>query len=76
MYSRKAWGGAVDPFILVKFLKPSPKDGSDPPDTTVSLVLFEWQDKNLIGKVPNPERPEEVPISLPLKIHQLLMRES
>ena len=59
MYSRKAWGGAVDPFILIKFLKPTPKDGSEPPDITASLVVFEWQDRNLIGKVPNLDKPDE-----------------
>ncbi|KAL2821566.1 lung seven transmembrane receptor-domain-containing protein [Aspergillus granulosus] len=43
MYSRKAWGGNVDPFILVKF---APDDA----DPLVSLVMFEWTDENLIGR--------------------------
>lgn len=49
MYSKKSWGGSVDPFILVTF----PKDkiavekGEDP---VVSLLIFEWQDKQLLGK--------------------------
>jgi len=48
MYSRKAWGGNVDPFILTKFMKPEDiPEGEDP---VVSLVVFEWQDKHLIGK--------------------------
>ena len=59
MYSRKTWGGAVDPFIQVKLLKPQTKDGSEPPDHAVSLVIFEWQDKQLIGKAV-PEKPDEV----------------
>ncbi|KAJ6144807.1 Transmembrane receptor eukaryota [Penicillium chermesinum] len=46
MYSRKAWGGSVDPFILVKFSK-SEVGESDP---LASLVIFEWQDYGLIGK--------------------------
>ncbi|KAJ5496726.1 Transmembrane receptor eukaryota [Penicillium fimorum] len=46
MYSRKAWGGDVDPFILVKFTKSEVKD-SDP---LASLVIFEWTDESLIGQ--------------------------
>lgn len=45
MYSRKAWGGNVDPFILVKFSKSETE--SDP---LASLVIFEWSDEELIGK--------------------------
>ena len=47
MYSRKSWGGNMDPFILTKFIKPKKlKNGDDP---MVSLVMFEWEDKDLIG---------------------------
>lgn len=46
MYSRKAWGGSVDPFILVKFAKSEVKE-SDP---LASLVIFEWSDEPLIGR--------------------------
>jgi hypothetical protein len=46
MYSRKAWGGDVDPFILVKFAK-SESQESDP---LASLVIFEWSDEGLIGQ--------------------------
>lgn len=45
MYSRKSWGGNEDPFILTKLIKP---DGVSE-DAIVSLVVFEWSDKNLIG---------------------------
>ncbi|KAF1989957.1 hypothetical protein K402DRAFT_325576 [Aulographum hederae CBS 113979] len=45
MYSRKAWGGAVDPFISIKFMKAT-GDG----DPTISMVMFEWKDEPLIGK--------------------------
>jgi hypothetical protein len=47
MYSRSSWGGNVDPFISVKFIKETPEDGSDP---LVSLVIFEWRDEHLIGR--------------------------
>jgi hypothetical protein len=52
MYSRKAWGGPVDPFILVKFLN---KDNNTNPKPVVSLVIFEWKDVNLIGVLPTPD---------------------
>jgi hypothetical protein len=47
MYSRKSWGGNVDPFILVKFVKPD--DLAEADDPIVSLVIFEWSDRPLIG---------------------------
>lgn len=50
MYSRKSWGGPVDPYILVKFEHPEVPEGQDP---IVSLVIFEWADRPLIGK-PDP----------------------
>lgn len=53
MYSRKSWGGNVDPFILVKMLKPDDLPEND--DPIVSLIIFEWKDRPLIGK-PNPQR--------------------
>lgn len=46
MYSRKAWGGNVDPFILVKFSKSAAQQS----DFLASLVIFEWSDEDLIGK--------------------------
>lgn len=49
MYSRKSWGGDVDPFILIKFLK---KDGREAPKKPVSLLIFEWNDFDLIGQWP------------------------
>ena len=37
----------MDPFIMTKFIKPKDmKGGQDP---IVSLVVFEWEDKDLIG---------------------------
>ena len=54
MYSRTTWGGPIDPFILIKFFGDTP-EGSDP---TVSLILFQWADKDLVGvpqeNVPGP----------------------
>ncbi|CBF90273.1 hypothetical protein AN0063.2 [Aspergillus nidulans FGSC A4] len=57
MYSRKAWGGSVDPFILTKFAKSSPSDDRDP---LVSLAIFEWADGHLIGRRASDD-PEEPP---------------
>lgn len=48
MYSRKSWGGSVDPFILLKFVKPD--NIPDTEDPIVSLVVFEWRDHDYIGK--------------------------
>ena len=48
MYSRKAWGAEVDPFILTKFAKV--EDGTTTQDNLVSLVIFEWGDESLIGR--------------------------
>ncbi|TID19139.1 integral membrane protein [Venturia nashicola] len=45
MYSKRQWGGAIDPFILVNFVK-----DDSPPDRTVSLIIFEYRDKGLLGK--------------------------
>ncbi|KAH0562693.1 hypothetical protein GP486_002636 [Trichoglossum hirsutum] len=47
MYSRKTWGGSVDPFILTKFEKSTA--GGDP-DPTVSFVIFEWHDEKYVGR--------------------------
>jgi hypothetical protein len=46
MYSRADWGGAVEPHILVKFIKQDVLADSDP---IASLIIFEWKDYNLIG---------------------------
>ena len=51
MYSRKSWGGSVDPFILINFL-PS-ENIPDDQDPITSLILFEWQDEELIGRMPD-----------------------
>lgn len=50
MYSQQAWGGPVDPFILLKFL---PYEGDQ--DPVVSLVIFEWKDEDLIGVYASPD---------------------
>jgi hypothetical protein len=52
MYSKSAWGGPVDPFILVKFTGTGRNDAEDP---IVSLVIFEWKDEDLIGILPSPD---------------------
>lgn len=58
MYSRTTWGGPVDPFILVKFLNAKAADGADP---IASLIVFQWQDKDLVG-IPDENIPG--PVSL------------
>lgn len=50
MYSRKSWGGSVDPFILVKFVEGKAPEDADP---VTSLIVFEWQDEELIGRMPD-----------------------
>ncbi len=52
MYSRDAWGGAVVPHILVKFIKDTAEDDSDP---ITSMVIFEWKDYDLIGVLPTAD---------------------
>ncbi|KAF2421530.1 integral membrane protein [Tothia fuscella] len=53
MYSKKSWGGSVDPFIDVLFVKDEAAG-----DATVSLVIFEYQDKQLLGR-PNGDDTDE-----------------
>ncbi|KAI0104181.1 lung seven transmembrane receptor-domain-containing protein [Nemania sp. FL0031] len=52
MYSKAAWGGPVEPFILTVFPNDTIKADEDP---VVSLIIFEWKDQDLIGVFPNPE---------------------
>lgn len=52
MYSKAAWGGPVDPFILTVFPNDTLKADEDP---IVSLIIFEWKDQDLIGAYPNAE---------------------
>ena len=58
MYSRKTWGGSVDPFILVEFTKPD--DLADGDDPLVSLVIFEWEDRDFVGVPSDPSNPSIV----------------
>jgi hypothetical protein len=52
MYDRKTWGGSVEPHILVKFIKDTAEDESDP---IVSMIIFEWKDYDLIGVLPTAD---------------------
>ncbi|KAH6642145.1 lung seven transmembrane receptor-domain-containing protein [Boeremia exigua] len=56
MYSKKSWGGKVEPFILVKFLKNGEDQNKGIEDPTVGLVIWEWKDSLLLGK------PSEMPV--------------
>ncbi|MCJ1308994.1 hypothetical protein MMC25_002649 [Agyrium rufum] len=51
MYGKNAWGGNVDPYILVRFDNVTAQDATN---NTVSLVIFEWADERLLG-VSTPE---------------------
>jgi hypothetical protein len=57
MYSKRSWGGAVDPYIDVLFIK------DEASQTNVSLVIFEYEDKSLLGRqdVDNPDIVRWVP---------------
>ncbi|ORY17083.1 lung seven transmembrane receptor-domain-containing protein [Clohesyomyces aquaticus] len=48
MYSKKSWGGKVEPFIMVKFIKTDAKQ--EDADPTVGVVIWEWKDAGLLGK--------------------------
>ncbi|RYP15206.1 hypothetical protein DL765_005845 [Monosporascus sp. GIB2] len=52
MYSRSAWGGPVDPFILAVFPNTTIEGVEDP---IVSLIIFEWKDYDLIGVYPQSD---------------------
>lgn len=52
MYSKSAWGGDTDPFILTKFIKVDSESDEDP---LVSLVIFEWKDEDLVGVWPSED---------------------
>ncbi|KAI8932068.1 hypothetical protein NX059_010956 [Plenodomus lindquistii] len=56
MYSKKSWGGKVDPFILVKFLNNGDRN-KDIENPTVGVVIWEWKDTLLLGK------PSDVPVA-------------
>lgn len=49
MYSRKSWGGLVEPFILVKFL-PNSEHNQGIEQPTVGIAIWEWKDTLLLGK--------------------------
>ena len=60
MYSKSAWGGSVDPFILTKFTQATPEGNEDP---IVSLVIFEWKDEDLVGVWPSEGAPKVMSLS-------------
>ncbi|KAL9003849.1 MAG: hypothetical protein Q9188_003310 [Gyalolechia gomerana] len=55
MYSKKGWGGDMDPYIQATIKKAPPPDQ----DELVSLVVFEFRDEDLIGVWPSPDAPEK-----------------
>ena len=52
MYSKKSWGGDVNPYILTKLNKDPPPDDQD---AFVSVVVFEYRDQDLIGVWPSED---------------------
>jgi len=60
MWSKKSWGGDIDPFIGVNFKAKPDSNG----DEIVSLLIFEWEDGNYLGRFPG-EDSEEVRTYLP-----------
>lgn len=54
MYSKKAWGGNVDPEITVRF-EPSTNAGDQ-----VSLVIFEFEDEPFLGRIITVDNSVEV----------------
>ncbi|KAL9043731.1 MAG: hypothetical protein Q9214_003091 [Letrouitia sp. 1 TL-2023] len=56
MYSKSSWGGSVDPFILAKFRKAQAPDGAD---AFVSIVIFEFKDRDLVGVWPSADAAEK-----------------
>lgn len=71
MYSRKAWGGQVDPFILTKFVSESPGEG----DPLVSMVIFEWSDEALIGRLVSDDAEEKETICDEASVRAKLCKE-
>ena len=47
MYSRRTWGGAVEPFILLALDSLPPDTSGDP---IVSVVIFEWNNEEMVGR--------------------------
>ncbi|KAK3301578.1 membrane protein-like protein [Chaetomium strumarium] len=61
MYSKKSWGGPVDPYIRVKFTDVGKDQGDDP---IVSLLIFDWMDQDYIG-IDTPDDPQKIGICEP-----------
>jgi hypothetical protein len=56
MYSKKSWGGKIEPAILIKFFDTDKEQKVPTEDPTVGIVIWEWRDSNLLGK------PSDLPI--------------
>ncbi|KAI1082380.1 lung seven transmembrane receptor-domain-containing protein [Whalleya microplaca] len=52
MYSKSAWGGAVEPYISIIFPNRTIEGDEDP---IVSLIIFEWKDQELVGVYPKSD---------------------
>ncbi|KAF2743531.1 hypothetical protein M011DRAFT_410320 [Sporormia fimetaria CBS 119925] len=50
MYSKKSWGGSIEPYIMVKFIDAGKKQPVKVEDPVVAVVIWEWKDTDLLGK--------------------------
>jgi hypothetical protein len=50
MYSKKSWGGKVEPTIMLKFIETDMEQPGGIEDPTVGVVIWEWKDSDLLGK--------------------------
>lgn len=57
MYSRSAWGGPSDPYILVRFDKVEAEN-----DPVASLLLFEWRDQDYVLFSPSADVPRRLTV--------------
>ncbi|KAI5284144.1 hypothetical protein KEM52_003054, partial [Ascosphaera acerosa] len=57
VYDKKSWWGSIDPHISVTFDKATPKAVEGQQDPLVSLIIFEWKDRHLIGSIKSNESP-------------------
>lgn len=53
MYAQKIWGGKTEPAITLKF---TPSDS----DKLVSVLIFEWEDREFLGRRLRPDDAEKV----------------
>lgn len=64
MWSKKSWGGTINPFIEVAFTaKPDTAK-----DEVVSLLIFEWDDEQYVGR-PRSKDSQDVSLYIYTPMH-------